>query len=334
MTDYPVALAEDLARFCRLPEMPRLRPDAPALRQADAHLVAHDVAGQAGARASLWWTHAPPHPEQRIGCIGHFAATAPGAAAALLARAEALLAEAGCTLAAGPLDGNTFRDYRFVTRRAFDGVARPPFLLEPDNPDAWPAAFVAAGYTPLAEYYSAIAPLDGPDPRWAEFAPKIAAQGITLRALDPAAFEVELARLYDVVMTSFTQAFLFAPIEREEFMAQYAPLRALLTPQLVVLAEQEARLVGFMLALPDLAQAQRGETVDTVILKTAAVLPEVGGSGLGSALAAYTHTVAFELGFRHAIHALMHASNVSRKISAHYARPLRQYTLFAKPLAG
>jgi hypothetical protein len=63
-----------------------------------------------------------------------------------------------------------------------------------------------------------------------------------------------------------------------------------------------------------------------------AVLPEVSGAGVGSALVALAQEQARALGFRRAIHALMHSANISRKISAHYAQPIRQYTLFAKQL--
>lgn len=328
---HRVTTAAEMAAFCALPGAP-LDPDSPAMRQADTHWLALDDAGEPVARASLWWTHAPPHPDQRIGCIGHYAAHERAAAAALLESACRDLSAAGCTLAVGPLDGNTFRAYRFVTRRSFDGPPHPPFFLEPDNPDAWPADFVSAGFSPLAEYYSARTALDAPDPRLTQFAPRLAEQGVAVRALDPAAFTPELDRLYEVVMAGFGRALLFSPIQREEFMAQYAPLQKLLVPELVLLAEREGRLVGFMLALPDLAQAQRGEAVDTVILKTVAVLPELGGAGVGSALVALVQERARQMGFRYAIHALMHGDNVSRKISAHYAQPMRQYTLFAKGL--
>jgi hypothetical protein len=38
------------------------------------------------------------------------------------------------------------------------------------------------------------------------------------------------------------------------------------------------------------------------------------------------------LGFRRAIHALIHESNVSGRISARTAQTMRRYALFAKPL--
>lgn len=322
----------ELDRFCALPGMPPLDPSGPAIQQADAHWMVMDEADSAVARCSLWWTHAPPHPSRHIGCIGHYAAHERAAASKLLDHACRELAAAGCTLAVGPLDGNTFRPYRFVTRRSFGGPARPPFFLEPDNPDAWPTDFSAAGFVPFSEYYSALAALDAPDPRLAQPPALLVDQEIHVRPLESASFVHDLTRLYEVVMVSFSRALLFAPIGRDEFMAQYLPLQKILVPDLVLLAEQEGRLVGFMLALPDLAQAQRREPVDTVILKTVAVLPELGGEGLGSVLVAMAQERARQMGFRHAIHALMQAGNMSRKISAHYAQPIRQYTLFARPL--
>jgi hypothetical protein len=63
------------------------------------------------------------------------------------------------------------------------------------------------------------------------------------------------------------------------------------------------------------------------------VLPEMSGAKVGSLLAAAVHTNAYALGYRTAIHALMHVDNRSRRISAHYARPFRRYTLFARSLA-
>jgi hypothetical protein len=44
------------------------------------------------------------------------------------------------------------------------------------------------------------------------------------------------------------------------------------------------------------------------------------------------HAAAQSLGFTRAIHALMHQTNKSRNLSAHYARTIRRYTLFSKRL--
>jgi GNAT superfamily N-acetyltransferase len=324
--------------FCTL--APSLNSTQIDQQQADKHLIAY-VAGHAVARCSLWWRSAPSLPDrcpgQRIGCIGHYSATDRLAAAELLKSACAELAAAGCTLAVGPLDGSTFRSYRFVTQRSYQGTVRPPFLLEPDNPDSWPADFTAVGFQPWIQYDSALAALQGDDPRLEDFAPLAATHGIQLRTLDPdasdpARFDKELARIYPLVISSFAANPLFSPISYVEFTAQYTPVRKLLSPELVILAERAGELIGFLFALPDFAQAQRGETIDTVILKTLAVLPSMAGLGLGSLLAATLHTKAYQLGYRWAIHALMHLENHSHRISSHNAQPFRGYTLFARTL--
>ncbi len=327
---------EELNAFCRWqpPGAAQLTPGKASMRQADAHLLIRDGPGAVPrARCSLWRQAAPAYAAHKLGLIGHYAAQDDTAATMLLEHACRRLAQQGCTLAVGPLDGSTFRAYRFVTQRACDGVTRPPFFLEPDNPDVWPAQFIQAGFAPLAHYFSAIARLPASEPRLPALAAHSAEAGIRLRPLDPADFERELEAIYDVVAAGFAGNFLYTPLARAEFLAQYAPIRPHIRPETALIAEQAGRAVGFAFALPDLAQAQRGEPMDTLILKTIAVRPEAAGLGLGSLLAARVHEAASELGFHHVIHALMHADNRSRRISAHYqAAEMRRYTLFSCPL--
>jgi GNAT superfamily N-acetyltransferase len=100
----------------------------------------------------------------------------------------------------------------------------------------------------------------------------------------------------------------------------------------VYIAEQHDVPVGFIFAIPDLAQAQRGQPIDSIVIKTVAVEPKLGGIGLGSLLVSRCQTAARSLGYRYVIHALMFEDNLSLKISAHYARIMRRYTLFSKRL--
>ena len=146
------------------------------------------------------------------------------------------------------------------------------------------------------------------------------------------AFEDELRSIYDLVARSFCRNFLYSPIDRVEFVAQYMPIREHIEPRLVLVAEQGSVPVGFVFAIPDLAQAQRGESVDSIVVKTLAVEPELGGIGLGSLLVSRCQAAARALGYRRAIHALMFEDNRSLKISAHYAQVMRRYTLFSKEI--
>ncbi|BAU50279.1 GCN5 family acetyltransferase [Sulfurifustis variabilis] len=296
----------------------------------DVHRICLDLHGAARARCSLWWTQTPAYGTERVGLIGHFAALDEPAARYLLADACAQLAGRGCTLAIGPMDGNTWRRYRFVSERR----SAPPFFLEPDNPDAWPRYFEAAGFARLAHYSSALTDdLSARDPRIARAADRWTERGIRVRPFEPERFEQELAAIYALSAISFRRNFLYTPIAEAEFIAQYRQVRSCMRPELTLLAETGERLVGFLFALPDVLQAARGEPVDTVIVKTVAVLPDRQCAGLGGWMVGRVQEIAHELGYRRAIHALMHDENRSRNISDRYARPMRGYTLYARRLA-
>lgn len=324
------AFQVSLAEFCSAPGLPPLNPEMIALHQADSHWLAPGMDGQPAARCSLWWRDVPAYPGHRLGLIGHYAAQTLHASEALLDAAERQLKAEGCTLALGPMDGSTWRSYRFVVER---GDA-PLFFLEPDHPDAWPSYFTGRGFSVLAEYFSVINPrLERPEPRLDAVQERLKKRGITLRDFRLDDFDNELQRIYEVSIASFAQNFLYTPIGQAEFIASYRALRAFCRPEMILLAEQGERPLGFVFAIPDLLQARRGESVDTAIIKTLAVLPEQLGGGLGGLLFARCEERLRSLGYRRAIHALMYQDNASRNLSARAdILPLRRYALLAKPL--
>ena len=95
---------------------------------------------RARACCSLWWKKVPPFAAHKVGVIGHYASTDDAPAWALLDAALDSLRRHDCTVAIGPMDGNTWRHYRFATELG----AEPPFFLEPANPPAWPLQFERA----------------------------------------------------------------------------------------------------------------------------------------------------------------------------------------------
>lgn len=321
---------EQLLQFCSLQGVSSLSPGALAHCGADGHWMVLEN-GKILARCSLWWTNVPAfsRPNQRLGLIGHYAAQEAEAGRTLLDHACAQLQAQGCALAVGPMDGNTWRSYRLITDRGTE----PPFFLEIQHPADWPKHFSDCGFSVLANYFSALNANLMQDPRLAELRQRVSGQGIHVRPFDPAHFDQEISRIYELSISGFGNNFLYSSIGWEDFYGMYSPIKPHLRPELVLIAEREEKPVGFLFALPDLLQAQRRQAVDTVIFKTVAVLPQLGGSGLGSLLVAEGHRIAAELGFKRAIHALMYEDNISRKISAHYAKPMRRYSLFAKELS-
>ena len=230
-------------------------------------------------RCSIWTDATPTYRGRSVGVVGHYAAADRSAGASVLNYATQRLRGHGFHTAVGPMDGNTWRRYRLLTRRG----SEPIFFLEPDNPDDWPEHFSAAGFTPLATYFSAMNDdLSCTDPRIPAVLIRLNEEGVRIRQIEPSRFEDELKAVHELSIGAFAGNFLYTPISEAEFLAMYAPLRPHIRPELVLLAEKESQLVGFIFGLPDLSQSQRGEPITTAIAKSLAVRPGRAGAAWGA----------------------------------------------------
>jgi len=334
---------EELALFCTPPGLPPLDLKTLILHNADAHwMLADHSAGEIVARCSLWWQATPSYPDQRLGLIGHYGACNTKAAAQLLQLACDQLIIHGCTMAIGPIDGNTWQQYRFITEWGNE----PLFFLEPNNPNDWPSHFTDNGFTVLAQYFSTINPdlsqyrLEH-DHRLVKVAERAEARGIKISPLRLDCFESELHQIYNIILASFNRNFLYTPINEANFRAMYYPLRPYIQPELILIAERADQPIGFIFALPDLLQGQphpeqgrrSDQAIDTIIIKTVAIHPDYQTMGLGSLLVARCQEIAYDLGYKRAIHALMHETNDSRKISRRSeTQTIRRYALLMRRL--
>lgn len=323
-----VKSVEDLASL-RAGPVELLEPQSFQFTNPTCHLALHDTTGALVARCSLWERRDPRGASTSDGLVGHYAAVNADAGRELLEHALHRHRVEGHERVIGPMDGSTWNRYRLLTDRGTE----PTFFLEPDNPDEWPRHFTDAGFVPMATYTSALnADLSRVDPRSDKRRAELERNGITLRTLDLARFEDELAAIHELSLVAFARNFLYSPIPLGEFLAAYAPIREYLLPEMVILADHGENLVGFIFAIPDLLESARGEPTRTAIVKSMAVHPEYGGNGLGGMLMDDCQRAARRLGFVRAIHALMQETNRSRRISSHYGTTIRRYTLYEKPL--
>jgi GNAT superfamily N-acetyltransferase len=316
-------IAQHPALAARPVDAARLHHDAP-----DAHWLALRD-GVAVARASLWWHDVPAWNDAPLGYVGHYAAADAEAGRAVLEHGAQALARHGVARAVGPIDGNTWRAYRLVVERG----DLPPFFLEPQNPDDWPTHFAAAGFTEFAHYTSALVEhieIGGAKVEAAQA--RLAAAGYRFRGLNLEHVDRELDALFDVSLAAFAQNLLYTPISREEFLAQYAQILPKIDPRLVLLAERDGAVAGYVFALPDLLEAARTGASRTVIVKTLAVHPAHAGSGIGGVLTELCQQAALALSYTRVIHALMLDTNVSQRISQRYGRAFRRYALFSRVL--
>lgn len=315
----------NLLRFVPGDSIPGFDATVLSAQKADEHLCTDDGL----ARCSLWWTVVPFLEKEKLGVIGHFQAGSPEGGRFVLEQAAGRLRQEGCTLAVGPMDGNTWRRYRLLTERGKE----PAFFMEPDNPDFWPAIFEAAQFSALATYSSSlVSDLSRRDPRAERTSERLHREGIGIRNLDPADFEEDLRRIYQVSVVSFTGNYLYTEISEDAFLAQYLPYRDKIRPELVLLAEFEGQPAGYLFAIPDFAEALRGEPIRTVIGKTLAVLPGRRYGGLGVVLTGMLHERAQALGYARLIHALQHEANRVRNMSEFFGEVMRRYALYSRRL--
>lgn len=291
----------------------------------DARVALTSPAGVVTAHAALWWTDTPLVEGSRVGAIGGFAACDAEAAKLLLDGAESRLREAGCRIAVGPMNGNTWRRYRFVT----ESNGRGPFLLEPRNPADFPEWWRMAGYEVISRYSSSLIRLDGNT----TFSPKLLDRlGVRIRGIDPGCYDDELRVIHRISLKSFSSNFLYTPLAESDFLAAYQKVRDKVDVDLVRIAERDGAPCGFVFAIRDLEAETRGET-PSLVVKSLAVDPGSRSAGLGSLLVDEVQRIGFAKGHTEAIHALQHESNTSLKITGrHHGEVFRRYALFSKPL--
>jgi GNAT superfamily N-acetyltransferase len=206
-------------------------------------------------------------------------------------------------------------------------------LFEPDHPADWPDHFRACGFETFARYFSALnTQLTFESPQLPDIAKGLRQQGVVIRPIDETRFDEELHNIYRVATHAFCQHLLFSRIAVQEFAQHYHQLRTWLPLDMTLVAEQRGQLVGFVFAVPDLLQRQRGEPVTTVVVKSLAILPDPNLWGLGQLLLERVHQLARQQGLHRAIYALERDRPSVRKRAATYGRPIRGYTLFSKVL--
>ncbi|MGJ8695271.1 MAG: GNAT family N-acetyltransferase [Verrucomicrobiaceae bacterium] len=260
----------------------------------------------------LWWKDVPTLPDHTIGCLGI------PQSATDLADAEDHLRAQGCTLAIGPMEGNTWRTHRAV----IESDGRPPFLLEPITPPETASLFESAGYQTLARYSSSLLDLTVPPPDLTRLENRL--HHVSIRTLDLDNLESDLKKIFALSLQTFTQNFLYTPITESEFLQSYLAFAQHLTPESAFLAESEDDLVGFVFGF---SQAP------TFIVKTLAVLPERRFAGLGTLLVERIQNAARQHNHTEAIHALQREDNQSLRISSRFhAHVFRRYALFSRTL--
>ncbi len=252
--------------------------------------------------------------------IGDFSCKTPEAGSAALRAAIDRVRQAGINQIIGPMSGDTWHSYRFVSQS--DGS--PPFLMEPTNKPHDPAVFSAAGFEEISRYFSARVPLEH-----AAKTSLIATDAFEVETWDGTDPEGLFRQVYELSAAAFSGNAFYKPISEAEFLAMYLPVVPMLKRELILFARRpDGTLAGFLFGIPNYAE---GHSPQAAILKTYASLER----GAGRHLASGFHKSALKRGYKDAIHALIHDDNQSAdRSSAEGATVFRRYSLLGLRLDG
>lgn len=307
------------------------------LAQADGRTVARVVAH---VSPSLVDEHGVPY-----GMLGFFEAYDNAAAVkALFQHATAWLRNAGAGPIIGPINGDTWHNYR-LNVGPFD---EHPFLMEPNNPAYYAKLWEANGFVPLEQYYSAaVNNIPAASDNTARIAARVASRGYKLRRIEPARLERELETIYRISQKIFAQNFLYSPITLDEFRDLYHGSASLIDPDFVWFAREpdSDEDVGFVFAFPDVIEAvasMRGKrnliarlrflhlrkNADTLNIKTLGVLPAFQGTGVAVALMHQVYRMAAKRKFRSVNLCLIRDGNPSGRMEGGQGTVSRRYVLY------
>ncbi|WP_224825727.1 hypothetical protein [Cognatishimia sp. MH4019] len=254
----------------------------------------------------------------RTATVGKFKCEDAEAGAEMLSKACDALKSEGFESVIGPMDGSTWHAYRLVLES--DGSA--PFVMEPQSKPQNLAAFEKAGFEVIERYFSARVAIESQAHEMPEATEALWVE--TWDGTDPEGF---FRDVHALSLNAFSGNVLYKPISEADFLAMYLPYVPMLVPDLILFARgQQGELAGFLFGLPNYAE---GRAPSSVILKTYASLQK----GAGAMLAQQFHATAHQIGFSHAIHALIHEDNLSATRSRQEgAGVIRRYGLMGRRL--
>lgn len=265
-----------------------------------------------------------PGQNMRTLIVGNYECAVEGPAASILLKGISDHAAAlGYERIIGPINGTTWDNYRFCV-----SAQKDPFLSEMVHLPEYPGQWEQHGFTVMANYVSAIDHvMRKPTPEEVELEKHFLDIGVRFRPIRKEHYAQELAKIYHFSMHAFQRNYLFSEIGLDHFLAKYRGAQAWIDPELVIIAEHRAKMVGLCFTFPDRIAGEE----QRLVLKTLARDPDPQYKGLGNVLARQVTEKALQKNFQAVIHALMYTGNFSLTLSDQFEGEIfRRYALYQK----
>ena len=237
-------------------ERARLAPANPFFAHAEARLfLARRRGAVVGRVAAIVNRLHLAHRGDGAGFFGFFETVPDGAVAeALWGATAAWLRSRGLSAARGPVNPSTHDECGVLT----DGFDRPPCLLMPYNPPYYASLLEGVGLRPIRELVSYVVEVPQALPARVDHVARAAeGRGIRVRRLDPRRLGAEAEVIRSLYNAAWGENWGALPMTSGEASSLASRLRAVLAPDLALIAESGDRPVGFILGLPDYNPALR-----------------------------------------------------------------------------
>ncbi len=198
---------------------------------------------------------------ERIGFFGFFEVLDdPEAARALLQTAEDWVRQRGYAAIRGPAQYSTNEECGLLV----DGFDDPPRIMMTYNPPRYVDYIEGQGYHKAMDLHAYA--LDTNiyaggsrfPPKLIRVVEKIKARGkVRIRKVDMKHFDEEIARVEEIYNQSWARNWGFVPMTDKEFAKIGEELRAILDPDLTLVAEIDGKPIGVSITLPDVNQPLR-----------------------------------------------------------------------------
>jgi len=238
--------------------------------------------------------------QENVGFFGFFECIDDQSVAnALFDAAMDWLKRAGVTAALGPASPSVNDEYGLLV----DGFDRPPAVLMTYNPAYYQRLVESYGFKKAKDLYAYYVHKDRVFSekmvRVSELLKK--RQGIVFRSLNMRDFDNEVRLIRNLYNRGWSRNWGEVPMTEEEFKYVAKDLKAIVNPELVIIAESKGKPVGFGLSLPDLNLILRHnkggrllpflvryllfrKKIDFIRIVILGVLPEYLNSGIGGVL--------------------------------------------------
>ena len=281
--------------------------------------------------ATCYYSNTPEVDGKHIGAIGELKIDSNEVGLELLNRCEEIFREKGISKIVAPMNGNTWKQYRTIKQTSDE----PAFLMENVSPIEFNEIFETAGYYETGTYTSTKGKIENyyNDEVLDEIDRIIQNEGITIRTLDKNNGVEDLRKIYNVSVESFARNPFYTPIDEIDYLEQYTSYLDKVDEDFILLAEKDGKEIGFLFAIPNLIEMQTMGKIDSLILKTIAVLPEYENLGLGNAMTRIIARKAIDKGYKNWIFAFMYKDNTSQKLAQRNGtHTIREYALYGKDI--